>query len=121
MGVAGRIRAGEQGQSTVEWVGLLLLVSLLLAALVAAGVNPPAASLARSIAARLVCAISLSDTCAGEPDLVAIYGEELAALVREHAPGLAYERGMHALPVDFRSCRSSECADGADEEVAVRT
>ena len=33
--------AAERGQSTVEWVGLLLLVALLLAALVAAGVRVP--------------------------------------------------------------------------------
>src|SRR3954465_4272432 len=108
-----RSRAGERGQSTAEWIGLLLLVCLFLAALIAAGVRLPAASLARSIASRLVCAISLSDTCAEEPDLVTAYGEELAALVREHAPGLAYEKGMYALPVDFRSCRSPGCADGA--------
>jgi hypothetical protein len=118
---ARRNRLDERGQGTVEWVGLLLLVAVLVAALIAAGVKLPAASLARTLAARLVCAISLSDTCANEPELVAAYGEELAALLREHAPGIAYERGMRALPVDFRSCRSSECADGLDEDVASRT
>ena len=121
MAIAARVRNSQEGQSTVEWVGLVLFVCLLVAALVAAGVNLPAASLARSIAARLVCAISLSDACANEPDLVAAYGEDLAALVREHAPGIAYEKGMHALPVDFRSCRSSDCADGDDEGVVVRS
>src|SRR3954468_12852833 len=121
MEVAGRIRVDERGQGTVEWVGLLVLIALLVAALAAAGVNLPAASLARSIAARLVCAISLTDTCADEPDLVAAYGRELAALVRQHAPGIAYEKGMRALPVDFRSCRSSSCADGAGEGVVARS
>src|SRR3954452_13262377 len=121
MGVAVRIRAGEQGQSTVEWVGLLLLAALLVAALVAVGLRLPAASLARSLAARPVCAISLSDPSADEPDLVATYGEKLAALVREHAPGIAYEKGMQALPVDFRSCRSTDCADGADGGLVVRS
>lgn len=118
---ADRNRSGEQGQATVEWIGILLLLALLLAALLAVGLRLPAVPLARSIAARLVCAISLSRACADEPELVAAYGEELAALVREHAPGIAYEEGMSALPVDFRSCRSTVCAEGAGEGVVSRS
>jgi hypothetical protein len=111
----------ERGQATVEWIGLLLLVLLLLAALLAAGLRLPVSSLARSIAARIVCAVTLSDVCGQEPELVAAYGSELADLVRAHAPGLAYERGMHALPVDFRSCRSPSCGDGPGEGVVSRS
>ena len=116
-----RGRTGEIGQGTVEWIALLSLLALLFAALVAAGLRLPVASLARSLAARIVCAVSLSDACREAPQLVAAYGEELAALVRRHAPGLAYEHGMHALPVDFRRCRSSACGDGPGEGVVARS
>lgn len=116
-----RVRRAEPGQAAVEWVGLLLLVGLLLAALLAAGVRVPISSLARSIAARLVCAVSLSEDCGEAPELVAAYGGELASLLRDHSPGLAYERGMHALPVDFRSCRSPACGDGPGEGVVSRS
>jgi hypothetical protein len=112
---------GERGQGTVEWVGLLLLVGVLFAALVAAGARVPLGSLARSIATRVLCATSLSDACREAPQLVAAYGEELAALVRRHVPTLAYEDGMRALPVDFRRCRSPACADGREAGVVTRS
>ena len=105
----------------MEWVGLLLLVSLLVGLLAAAGVRVPGLSLARDIAARLVCAAQLSDGCDRDPELVAAYGAELAGLVREHAPAIVYERGMHALPVDFRSCRQSRCGDGASSGLVWRS
>jgi hypothetical protein len=114
-------RDREVGQSTVEWVGLLLLVALLLAGLVAAGLRIAVPSLVRSIMARIVCAVSLSNACHESPQLVATYGDELAALVRRHAPGLAYEQGMRALPVDFRRCRSSSCGDGRERGVVARS
>jgi hypothetical protein len=120
MAAAGR-RSGQDGQATVEWIGLLLLVASLLAALLATGVRAPASLFVRSITARFVCALSLSDVCAEEPELVAAYGSELADLLRDQAPGLAYERGMHALPVDFRTCRRSKCGDGPGEGVVWRT
>ena len=103
----------DEGQTTVEWVGLVVLVSvLLLAVLAAAGAGVPGASLARAIAAKIVCALELGETCATEPDLVAAYGVDTAALVREHAPWVFYEEGMTALPVDYRDCRESECSVG---------
>jgi hypothetical protein len=95
----------------VEWVGLLVVVSgLLLAVLAAAGGGVPGTSLARAVAAKIVCALDLGGTCATEPDLVAAYGVETAGLVREHAPWVFYEEGMTALPVDYRECRESECS-----------
>ena len=107
--------ADERGQSTVEWVGLLLLVSLLLAALVAAGVRVPGTELARAIASRILCAASLADSCdGGEPTLIAAYGTEIGELVREHMPSLLFETGSRAVPVDFRRCRSTPCGDGPD-------
>jgi hypothetical protein len=86
----------ERGQSTVEWVALLLLVSLLLAGLLAAGVRVPGASLARAVASRILCAASLAGSCGtGEPALIAAYGTEVGRLAREHMPTLAFEDGSH--------------------------
>lgn len=93
----------------------MVLVSLLvLALLAAAGSRIPGGSLARAIAERIVCAARLSTACGtGDAELVAAYGTELAGLVRDHAPRLRYERGMRALPVDYRRCREDACAEGA--------
>ena len=105
----------ESGQGTVEWVGLVSLISLLLiAALTAAGARAPGTGLARSLAARLLCAADLSDSCTSDSQLLAAYGPELAGEVADHAPEIVYEAGMTALPVDFRSCRSARCANGLD-------
>lgn len=104
----------ERGQATPEWVALVLLVSLALAAALAAGMRVPGVDVARAIAARLACAVDLGEGCDGARGALALaYGHELAAMVAEHVPTLAYEDGMRAVPVDFRSCREDECADGA--------
>jgi len=105
----------------VEWIGLVLLVSAVLAGSMAAGVGLPSASLARAIAGRILCAVSLEGRCGEAAALVAAYGEGIAELVREHAPALAYERGMRALPVDFRDCRDPRCGDGAREGIVSRS
>ncbi len=102
----------ERGQSTPEWIGLIFLICLALAGIAAAGVHLPGTSLVRSIATRIICAVQLSDSCRSTPALAEAYGSEIAELVREHAPSLAYERGMSALPVDFRDCESPGCSDG---------
>ena len=87
--------------------------------LTATGARVPGVALAEAIAAKLVCAVELSDTCAQAPDLVAAYGTETAELVRAHAPWVFYEEGMTALPVDYRECRESECSTGdQDGEVS---
>ncbi len=112
----------ERGQSTVEWIGLLLLVSMALAGLVAAGVRIPGTELARAIASRILCAASVADSCGGdEPALIAAYGTEVGELVREHMPSLLFERGSRGVPVDFRRCRSTACGDGADHGYVRRT
>jgi len=108
----------ERGQSTVEWVGTLGVVALLLVGLVAAGVRAP---LARALASRLLCAAALADGCGDEPALIAAYGSEVGALVRRHMPLLGFERGSRALPVDFRHCRSSACGDGSARGLVHRT
>ncbi len=105
----------QHGQTTVEWIGLVLLVAMAMAGLlVATGGRLPGAELARAIAQRVVCAAGLGDRCLGMPDaeLVAEYGPELAAAVRRWVPTLSYEPGMRALPVDFRSCREDPCSMG---------
>ena len=105
---------GENGQGTVEWIGLVLLVALLVFGLLATvGPRLPGGSLARAIAERIICAVHLSDACAGDPALERAYGAEVGALVRDHAPRIRYERGMEALPVDYRSCREDACSRGA--------
>jgi hypothetical protein len=111
----------ERGQATVEWVGLLLLVALLLAGMLAAGVRVPGADLAEGIASRILCAASLADGCGDEPRLIAAYGTEVGKLVREHMPTIAFEQGSRAVPVDFRRCRSTDCGDGAEDGLVHRT
>ena len=106
----------DSGQSTVEWIGIMFCVALLLgAALVVVGDRLPGGALARTIAGAVVCAVRLTGSCGSgsEPELAAAYGDEVAALVAEHAPRIRYERGMRALPVDYRSCREDACSRGA--------
>jgi hypothetical protein len=97
----------------VEWVGVLAVVAILFFGLVAAGVRIPGNALARAVASRMLCAVAMADRCGDEPALIAAYGSEVGKLVRRHMPTILFERGSHALPVDFRRCRSSECADGS--------
>lgn len=110
-----RVRA-ERGQATVEWVGLLLLAMLVLAAvLVTVGWRLVRTDLRDAILENLVCAVRLTEDCRSEPELRADYGHEVAALVRANAPALLYEGGMTAMPVDFRRCRIDQCAAGPGE------
>lgn len=111
----------ERGQGTVEWVGLVLLVSLAMLGLIASGARVPGATLARAVADRILCAASLADGCGDEPALIAAYGTEVGKLARRHVPMLAFERGSRAVPVDFRRCRNSECGDAAGEGLVHRT
>lgn len=111
----------ERGQGTIEWVGLLLLVSAAMLVLVAAGARVPGAPLARALADRMLCAVSLADGCGDEPTLIAAYGSEVGALVRRHMPMLAFEHGSRAVPVDFRRCRASSCGDAEGEGLVHRT
>jgi hypothetical protein len=111
----------ERGQGTVEWVGLVALVSVAMLAMVAAGARVPGAPLARALADRILCAAALADECGDEPALIAAYGTEVGALALRHMPMLAFERGSRAVPVDFRRCRRSECGDAAGEGLIEAT
>jgi hypothetical protein len=77
--------------------------------------------LAQAIGSRILCAAALADRCGDEPVLIAAYGSEVGALVRQHMPTLFFERGSHALPVDFRRCRDSTCGDGSARGLVSRT
>lgn len=105
----------------MEWVGLVALVSLVMVGLLAAGAPGPGATLARAIGAKLLCAAALADRCGDEPALIAAYGSEIGKLARDQMPSLAFEQGSRALPVDFRRCRSSACADGSARGLVDRT
>jgi hypothetical protein len=111
----------ERGQATVEWLGTLGMVALLLVGLVAAGARVPGSSLARSVASRILCAAAMADGCGDEPMLIAVYGTEIGKLVRRHMPTLAFEEGSRAVPVDFRHCRSIACGDESARGLVHRT
>jgi hypothetical protein len=105
----------------VEWVGLVALVALTLAGLVAVGVRVPGAALANAIASRILCAAALAEHCGDEPVLIAAYGDEVGGLVRQHMPTIFYEKGSRAVPVDFRRCRATSCGDAAERGFVRRT
>lgn len=97
----------------MEWVGLVAVISFSLVALVATGVRVPGTELARALASRMLCAVSMADGCGDEPTLIAAYGSDVGELVRRHMPTIFFEQGSRALPVDFRRCRETSCGDGS--------
>jgi hypothetical protein len=106
--------SSEAGQASVEWAGLVLLVALVTAALVALAPALDGRSYGGFLAHQIVCAVK--GRCAdGTRALARAYGEDDAALVRRHAPNLVYERGERELPVDWRQCRRRECATAPDD------
>jgi hypothetical protein len=111
----------ERGQGTVEWVGMVCLVSLLAVAVLAAGLPIPGVDLARSIGGRILCAVELADGCGDEPLLIATYGDEVGRLVRRHMPTIGFEAGSRAVPVDYRRCRETDCGDAPDDGLVHRT
>jgi hypothetical protein len=111
----------ERGQGTVEWVGLVAVVAMLVVTLLTAGVRIPGATLARAVVSRILCAAALADRCGDEPALIAAYGSVVGRLVREHMPSLFFERSSRALPVDFRRCRSTACGDGFARGLVYKT
>jgi hypothetical protein len=98
----------------VEWIGLLLLVSLALAAALAFMPAVDGRPLGAMLARALVCAVK-GDCGADGVALRRAYGVRDAALVRRHAPSIVYERGTFTLPVDYRRCRSHRCSDAPDD------
>lgn len=113
-GRVGSWERGQAGQTTVEWVGLVLLISASLAALVAIATRVDGRLFGAHLAHRLVCAVR-GGCDDGDRELVTAYGEADARLVREYAPSIAYEPGVFTLPVDWRECRSHRCSDAPDD------
>ena len=108
--------SSERGQSTVEWVALVLLVFAAIAVMATVvSVGIPGAALVRAIAAKLACAARITNRAPpGPPGSRPPTATSSAALVTDSAPELRYEQGMRALPVDYRRCREDGCAEGAE-------
>jgi hypothetical protein len=74
------------------------------------------------MASRILCAAAIADSCGGgEPALIAAYGSDVGATVRDEMPSLVFEHGSRALPVDFRSCREVSCGDGPENGLVARS
>ena len=107
----------ERGQASLEWIGLVLLVSLAAGGLAGVGPSVDGRSFGGFLSHRLVCAVK-GGCDDGDGALARAYGMRDAALVRRHAPNIAYEPGERSLPVDYRRCRARRCADGPDDRDA---
>jgi hypothetical protein len=111
------VRSGSiHGAASVEQVGLVFLVALLLlAAISAVAASPPderGRELGAAIARKLRCAPRLPGPCWRDP-LTEAYGRPVAGAVRALAPQLGAvvgSSGLPLLPVDFRYCRRQSCA-----------
>ena len=101
----------EAGAASVEHIGLVALVALVvagtLAAVLAGGELKAGRDLAGTIGKRLTCGPRLPDACRHH-ELVPAYGWPLARLARAWAPAPAAVGGL--APVDFRHCRRESCA-----------
>jgi hypothetical protein len=106
--------SSEGGQAAVDWLGLLLLVSVALAAAIALVPAIDGRPLGAAIARALVCAVK-HDCHAEGAALRRAYGDRDATLVRANAPNIVYERGTLTLPIDYRRCRSHRCSDASDD------
>src|SRR3954454_9235185 len=105
---------GERGQASVEWIALLLVVSLALVGAVAFVPAVDGRPLGAALARAVVCAVTHDCRTEGAA-LRRAYGAHDAALVRANAPSIVYEPGTLTLPVDYRRCRSHRCSDAPDD------
>src|SRR5215218_7560622 len=106
----------NKGAATIEHIGLVVLIALLLmgaiAALVAAPPTEEARRLGSQLDRRIRCPARLPDPCWRDP-LTSAYGRPVAGLVRALAPSPAARSGPSGaplVPVDFRVCRQESCA-----------
>src|SRR4051812_32913728 len=107
-------RQPEAGQASVEWIGLLLLVSIAFASAIAFVPAVDGRPFGARIARALVCAVKPGCHAEGTA-LRRAYGDRDSALVRANAPNILYEPGTLTLPVDYRRCRSHRCSDAPDD------
>jgi hypothetical protein len=105
-----------EGAASVEHVGLVLLIAVILIAGVAALAAGPSdeggRELGSALARKLRCAPRFPGPCWRDP-LTEAYGRPLGGLVRALAPqpgGVTGPGGQPLLPVDFRYCRQPSCA-----------
>jgi len=106
--------SGQDGQASLDWIGVVLLVALAAAALSAAAPVVDGRSFGGFLAHHVACAAT--DSChAAERALERAYGKDDAAAVREFAPNLVYEQGERQLPVDWRDCRRPRCATAPED------
>jgi hypothetical protein len=89
--------------------------------MLAAGVRVPGTALADSVFEKILCGVSMADSCGDEPHLIAAYGTEVGKLANDHMPSIAFERGSRAVPVNFRRCRSTACGDAPGHDFVRRT
>ena len=113
-------RSSEHGAASVEQLGLVFLVALLLLAAISAfAAGPPderGRELGSALARKLRCAPRLPGPCWRDP-LTEAYGRPVAGAVRALAPQPGGVRGPSRLPlvpVDFRYCRRESCAVPGD-------
>jgi hypothetical protein len=104
----------ERGQAAVEFTMLVLLAALVLGALAAFAPRFDGRSFGGFLAFRIVCTIE-RDCHGGDESLTRAYGDRAASLVRDLAPNLVYEPGERQLPVDWRRCRRTACAEAPGE------
>ncbi len=115
----------ERGAASVEHVGLVALLALVLvgvaAAVLAGGEVRAGRDLAATLGRRLACAPRLPGACRHHP-LVPAYGWPLARLARALAPApvaLPGPDGLPLVPVDFRRCRRASCAVSAGSHLTA--
>src|SRR5437764_1069916 len=104
----------ERGQASVEWTGVVLLVALAFGALLTVVPAVDGRSFGSYLAHSILC--SVRGGCASaDRGLAQAYGAADDALLRRFAPNIVYEPGTDSLPVDFRRCRSPDCAHAPDD------
>jgi hypothetical protein len=107
----------EAGQSALEWSALVLLVALVLTGVGYAAGRLDVRALGDALAEAIVCAVG--DACPAR-SLEDAYGAAIARMLRNYAPNIVYERRSAQLPVDYRRCRSVDCANGPDRSALIR-
>ena len=95
----------------MEWIALVAVLALAVGGLLAAMPAVDGRSLGGALAHRLTCAVK--GGC--DDELRSVYGAADAELVRRHLQGLVFEPGERQVPVDWRSCRTVECAVAPDD------
>jgi hypothetical protein len=115
-GARGSVDLGrsDRAQASAEWIGIVALVAVLLSLAASALGLVPGTALIHSLSRSLLCGASLSKDCLPQGSLERAYGRKTAGLVRDNAPEMLFGPDRLGLPVDFRSCRSPGCAEGAD-------